>query len=108
MSNSNKIVRANITFRNLDATDALRNYASEKIVHCLKKFVHQNTTEAHIVLKVEKNSQIAEVTFHADGTDFNAKEDRNDLYAAIDAVVDALTQQLRKHKERLTDHHRVG
>ena len=107
MTDTTKIVRTNITFRNLEATDALRTYASDKITNCLKKFVHQNT-EAHIVLKVEKKSQIAEVSFRADGTDFAAKEDRDDLYAAIDALVDTVMQQLRKHKERLTSHHRAS
>lgn len=103
MSDSTKIIRTNITFRNLDATDALKTYASDKLENCLRKFVHQNT-EAHIVLKVEKKTQIAEVSFRADGTDFAAKEERDDLYAAIDALVDTVMHQLRKHKERLTDH----
>lgn len=104
MADNSKIVKVNITFRNTDATDALKSYATDKLSHCLHKFVHQNT-EAHVVLKVEKNSQIAEVTFHADGADFHAKETSGDLYASIDALVDTLTQQLRKNKEKLTKHH---
>ena len=104
MADNSKVVRINTTFRNTEATDALRSYATEKLTHCLHKFVHRDT-EAHVVLKVEKNSQIAEVSLHADGADFNAKEACGDMYAAIDALVDSLTHQLRKHKEKITKHH---
>lgn len=99
-----KLVTVNITFKNTEATDAIRAYASEKISVCLKKFVHQNT-EAHVVLRVERTRHIAEVSLHSDGHDFACKEESADLYASIDALVASLTQQLRKHKERMTAHH---
>lgn len=104
MPNSHRIVNLNITFRNLDGTDAVKSYATEKITHCLQKFVHHDT-EAHMVLKVEKLRHIAEVSFRTDGADFNGKEESDNLYASIDALVDSLTQQLRKHKEKLKKHH---
>ena len=99
-----KIINVNITFRNTEATDALRSYAKDKVTHCLSKFVHQDT-EAHVVLLVEKNRQIAECNVHVDGTTINAKEESEKLYSSIDALVDNLTQQLRKNKEKLTKHH---
>jgi putative sigma-54 modulation protein len=99
-----KIINVNITFRNTEATDALRTYATEKITHCLKKFVHQDT-EAHVILLVEKNRQIAECNVHVFGTTVNAKEESDKLYSAIDALVDNLSHQLRKNKERVTAHH---
>jgi putative sigma-54 modulation protein len=104
MTGTEKLVQVNITFRNTEATDALRKYASEKIAHCLQKFVHHDT-EAHLVLRVEKNRQIAEITVHVDGAAINAKEEGDKLYTAIDNLVDTLQQQLRKNKERITDHH---
>ncbi len=104
MSTAKKLVQVNLTFRNTEATDALRAYATEKITHCLQKFIHQDT-EAHLVLRVEKNRQIAEATLHADGATINAKEETDNLYSAIDALVDNLTRQLRKNKEKLTQHH---
>ena len=99
-----RLINVNITFKNTEATDAIRTYASDKISNCLKKFLHRDT-EAHMVLRVEKNRHIAEATFHCDGHDFAAKEESNDLYASIDSLVGALTHQLRKHKERITQHH---
>ena len=104
MSENSHVINVNITFRNTDATDALKTYASEKFKGCLKKFVHHDT-EAHVVLKVEKNRQIAEINFHTDGADFNAKEESGDLYSSIDTLVDSLTHQLRKHKDKITNHH---
>ena len=97
-------VQVNITFRNTDGTDALRTYAIDKIGHCIKKFVHHDT-EVHVVLKVEKNRQIAEASLRTDGADFNGKEESDNLYSSIDALVGSLAHQLRKHKEKLTKHH---
>ncbi|MCO6430758.1 MAG: ribosome-associated translation inhibitor RaiA [Deltaproteobacteria bacterium] len=104
MGENARIVNVHITFRNTEATEALKGYATEKITNTLKKFVHHDT-EAHVVLKVEKNRQIAEVSFRSDGADFHAKEESSDLYSSIDTLVDSLTQQLRKHKDKITDHH---
>lgn len=104
MSENNRVINVNITFRNTEATDAIKSYATEKIRNCLKKFVHHDT-EAHVVLKVEKNRQIAEISCRSDGADFNAKEESGDLYSSIDTLVDSLTHQLRKHKDKITAHH---
>ena len=104
MPSKEKIVKINITFRNTEPTDALTKYAEEKIGRCLSKFAHSDT-EAHVVLRVEKNRQIAEVSFRTDRTDISGSEESSDLYSAIDLLVDSLTQQLRKYKERLVDHH---
>ena len=104
MTDTSKVISVHIAFRNTDATEALKSYASEKVTHCLQKFVHKDT-EAQVVLKVEKNRHIAEVSLHSSGTDFHAKEESADLYASIDKLVDSLTGQLRKHKEKITSHH---
>lgn len=99
-----KQVKVNLTFKNTEATDAIRNYASEKLAGCIQKYVHQDT-EAHAVLRVEKNRHIAEITFHSDGNDFQGSQESDNLYASIDALVDSLSAQLRKHKEKITKHH---
>ena len=104
MAHKQKIINLNITFRHTEATDALRTYAVEKITNCLQKFVHHDT-EGHVVLCVEKNRQLAEFTAHVDGITVNATGEGDKLYTAIDKLVDILTQQLRKHKEKLTAHH---
>jgi len=101
---SSKLVHLNIAFKNTEATDALKTYASDKVTNCLKKFIHRDT-EAHLVLKVEKNRHVAEIRFNSEGSVFKCKEERSDLYASIDALIDTVGSQLRKHKERITSHH---
>jgi len=55
MESSSQSVSINVTFRNLDSTDSLKNYATEKISHCLMKYVHHDIG-AEIILLVEKNA----------------------------------------------------
>lgn len=93
-------VNVNITFRNTDGTDPLKSYTTEKVTHCLQKFVH-HSVDAHVVLTVEKNRQIAEITFNSNGSHFVAKEETGDLYTSIDAVTNSIASQLRKHKDKL-------
>ena len=104
MGNSLKVIHVNIAFLNMEPTDSLKQYATEKLTNCIQKFSHQDT-EAHLVLKVEKTRHIAELSMHLSGADFNVTEESENLYASIDKMSDALSQQLRKHKERVTAHH---
>lgn len=104
MGESQKLVHVTVTFRNTEATDPLRDYATEKIKGCVQKFAHKDT-EVHVILTVEKNRHIAEAKFHTDGADFFSKEESNDLYSSIDLLVSSLSQQLRKNKEKMTKHH---
>lgn len=99
-----RLVHVNITFRNTDATDALKDYTTDKISACLKKFIHHDT-DANAVLSVEKNRHIAEASFNVDGASFSCREESDDLYASIDKLAVTLSSQLRKHKDKLTSHH---
>lgn len=97
-------LQLNISFKNIDATEPIKKYASEKLSHAIGKFLHQNA-EGHLVLKVEKARQLAELNLHANGAHFNASEESEDLYKTLDNLADAIAAQLRKHKEKLTNHH---
>ena len=57
------------------------------------------------ILQVEKIRQIAEITFNNDGINFKNREESDDMYKSIDMLVDSLTNQLRRHKEKITKHH---
>ena len=102
----NRIIHVSTAFRNTEPTDPLRTYASDKISHCLQKYVHHDT-EAHVVLKVEKTRQIAEVSFRTDGADFAGSEQSADMYTSIDNLISNITRQLSKHKEKITNHHKA-
>ena len=63
-------------------------------------------TNVHVVLSVEKLRQKAEATVQITGNTLHAECENEDMYAAIDSMVDKLDRQVKKHKEKVTDHHR--
>jgi putative sigma-54 modulation protein len=93
-------VKVSVTFRHTEPTDALKQYAEEKM-HRLGKYFSQSL-EARVVLSVEsKERQTAEVELHAHGAMLHGKEQTEDLYSAIDLVTDNLKRQLRKQKDKI-------
>jgi len=91
-----------VTFRHLESTDALRDYAREKVSR-IKKYVG-TPAEAAVVLSLEKRRHTAEITLNIDGITINAKEVTEDMYSSIDLAVDKLERQVKKHKEKIKDH----
>jgi putative sigma-54 modulation protein len=57
-----------------------------------------------VILDVEKLAQKAEATLHVNGGELFATSEHNDMYAAIDGLIDKLDRQVIKHKEKLTKH----
>jgi putative sigma-54 modulation protein len=90
------------TFRHIESSDALKSYAQEKLER-VQKYIDEPIV-AQVFLTVEKIRHIAEVTITAKGITIKASEETNDMYAAIDAVVDKIERQLRKYKERIKEH----
>lgn len=88
-----------ITFKNIEPSEALKDYANKKLAK-IGKFVGR-PAEAHVILSVQKIRHKAEVTLNADGVIINAIEISEDLYAAIDLVMDKVEKQIKKHKEKL-------
>jgi len=91
-----------VTFRHLESTDALRDYAREKVSR-IKKYVG-TPAEAAVILSLEKRRHQAEITLNTDGITINAKEVTEDMYSSIDLAVDKLERQAKKHKEKIKDH----
>jgi putative sigma-54 modulation protein len=90
------------TFRNMEATEALRTYASEKLTK-LKKYTVK-PGNAHIIFNVEKFNHIVEITLVANGIRYVGTHRSNDMYTSIDSAVDKVKKQLRNYKERLKGH----
>ena len=91
-----------VTFRHIESSDALRNYALEKTERLAKYLIEP--AEVHWVLTVEKIRHIADATIMANGVVVKAQEATEDLYSAIDLTLDKLEKQVRKYKEKLKDH----
>ena len=90
-----------ITFKNVDPSEALKDYATKRLSK-IGKYIDR-PAEAHVVLSVEKIRHKAEVTLNADGVIVNAVEITEDLYAAIDMVMDKVERQIKKHKQKLQE-----
>ncbi len=88
-------MRVGVTFRHMEATQALRDYAEEKVQRSER--LVRNAISAHVVLSVTKRRHLAEITLQADHETFVATDETDDLYAAIDGAIAKLDRQLRKH-----------
>ncbi len=93
-------VKVAVTFRHTEPTEALRKYAEEKIRRIGKYFYRP--LEAHVVLAVDsRDRQVAEIELHTHGTMIHGKEEMDDLYSAIDLVIDKIERQVQKRKEKI-------
>ncbi|MUK46637.1 ribosome hibernation promoting factor [Aliivibrio fischeri] len=95
-------MQINIAGQNVELTDSLREYVNTKFQKLDRFFEHINNV--HVVLKLEKIQHVAEATLHVNQGDIHAHSDAEDMYAAIDGLVDKLIRQLNKHKEKLSSH----
>ena len=91
-----------VTYRHVDPTPALRAYAEEKLER-VKKYLRQ-PADAHVILSVEKERHVAEITLKADHVAMFAQEETHDLYSAIDLALDKLEHQAQKLKTRRGKH----
>lgn len=82
-----------ITFRQMDATDAVKGYATEKVAK-LQKFLRQ-PLHGSVTLSCQKTLHLAEVDVHAGGQHYHAHESSEDMYASIDKVIDKVERQIR-------------
>ena len=94
-----------LTGHHVEVTPALREYVNRKLGRVVRHFDH--VTSARVILTVEKQSNKAEVTLHVSGADLFANASHHDMYAAIDILADRIDGQVRRYKEKLTDHHRA-
>jgi putative sigma-54 modulation protein len=95
-------MQINISGHHLEVTESLRDYVTSKIERLSHH--HDRITNTHVILSVDKLVQKAEASLHVSGKDIFADATHDDLYAAIDALVDKLDRQLIKHKEKMRSH----
>ena len=97
-------MQINLTGHHVDLTSPLRDYVDNKLERLERHF--DNVTDIHVILSVEKLRHKAEATLHVSGARMYADATEEDMYAAIDGLTDKLDRQIKKHKEKITDHHR--
>src|SRR2546429_9300844 len=96
-------MQVNITFRNMFATDALRNHVQDKLAKVVDKYLDK-VTEAHVTLSLERYLHQADVNLHAGHFHVRGKEKSEDMYASIDMAIEKIERKLKKQKERLKSH----
>lgn len=84
------------TFRHIEATDALKEYANQKVGR-LQRFLRKPMT-AKVTLSLEKLEHAVEVQIHSGSEWFEAKQVCEDMYASIDAVMHKLERQIHDSK----------
>jgi putative sigma-54 modulation protein len=99
-------MRVNVTFRHMDNTEALRHYAEEKLQR-IKKYLY-SPADISVVLSVEKHRHIAEVIINAEKMTIKGKEATDDMYSAIDKVVEKVEKQAKKHKDKMVGHSKAN
>jgi len=97
-------MQVNLTGHHVDLTSSMRDYVNSKMDRLERHF--DIVQDIHVVLSVEKLRHKAEATLHINGGNVFADAVEGDMYAAIDALTDKLDRQVKKHKEKMTDHHR--
>ncbi|MGE4349044.1 MAG: ribosome-associated translation inhibitor RaiA [Candidatus Berkiella sp.] len=95
-------MQLNITGHHVDVTPALKSYVEDKFKKIERRF--NNITNIHVTLTVEtKTLQRAEATVNLARGEIHATSEHENMYAAIDALIDKIDRQVVKHKEKLND-----
>ncbi len=93
------MINLTITDKELKATEAIKDYVEKKLGR-IEKYFGDETIEANVKIKAEKNYQIAEMYISTVGMSYKAVTEDRDLYASIDKDIDILEGQIRKTKTK--------
>lgn len=96
-------MQLDITGHHVDVTGPLRKYVTTRLQKTERHF--DRVTNVHCILTVEKLRHKAEATVNVNGAQIYADATEENMYAAIDSLTDKLERRVRKHKEKLVDHH---
>lgn len=95
-------MQVSVTFRRMEGAEAVKEYAASKVAK-INKYLYQ-PAEASIVLTREKHRIIAEINVTSQRFSLKGQEETEDVYSAIDLVVDKIERQLVKRKEKMRRH----
>lgn len=96
-----------ISGHHLEVTPAIREYIESKLERIRRHF--DNVIDAAVILVVDnitekEKRQRAEITLRLRGKDIHVESSAEDMYAAVDTLIDKLDRQVLKHKTRLKEH----
>jgi putative sigma-54 modulation protein len=92
-----------VTFRHMEATEALKGYVKDKIQR-IKKYL-PDPIAVHIVMSTERHNHCVDVNMQLhNGLTIAAREASENMYSSIDQVVAKIERQVRRYKDKLRDH----
>ncbi|MBL0700288.1 MAG: ribosome-associated translation inhibitor RaiA [Desulfosarcina sp.] len=98
-------MQTNVMFKNLDHSEDLKSYVQGKLDRFDKLL--DNPAMATVVLSMQKFRRIAEINISGDRLNIKGKEETEDIYSAIDNVLDKLQKQIKKNKQKTRGHRGV-
>tara|TARA_B100001250_G_scaffold409102_1_gene432785 strand:+ start:1160 stop:1462 length:303 start_codon:yes stop_codon:yes gene_type:complete len=99
-------MQIDITGHHINITDALNSYTKSKFQK-LKKY-SEYVTNIHVILTVEKERMRAEAKLKIKHGNLFALDEQDNMYAAIDEIVEKLDRQLKKEKEKIINYRRIN
>lgn len=99
-------MRLNITARDMELSNAQRDHFEKKLARLDRFF--DDDVEATVRIRNERELKIVEITIPMNNATLRAQEATDDLYASLDAIMEKLQRQIRKHRTRLEKRMRKG
>ncbi len=101
-------MQVNVIGRHIEVTDALRQYATEKFGR-LEKYLPKAVQVVITLSVVKKVHHFAEASIKSNGVLIQASEETEEMYSAIDLLIEKIERRVRRYKEKLVDHkHQTG
>lgn len=97
-------MRIAYTFRNVESSEGLKNYAGEKIAK-VQKYL-RSPLDAEVVFSTERHTHQVDISVNADGHRYSSRESTEDMYASIDLAIDKIDRQVRDAKSAATSQRR--
>lgn len=96
-------MKFSVTFRRMDATDAIKQYAEEKVKKIKRYF--PDPIAAHVVLSMERYQHRADINISlSNGLVLKGSESSEDMYSSIDLAVGKIERQVRRYKDKIRSH----
>jgi putative sigma-54 modulation protein len=96
-------MKFSVTFRKMDATDAIKKYAEDKVKKIKRYF--PDPIQTHVVLALERHMHRADIsiTLH-NGLVLKGTESSDDMYSSIDLAAAKIEKQVRRYKDKIRSH----
>ena len=97
-------MQVNVSFRHMDASPAVQQYASDKLHHVVSKYVQGEDIDSQITFSVEKYWHIVNFTININGLTLKSSEKTEDMYSSVDLALEKVERQVRRYKSKIRNH----